>query len=112
MSILNGCQLKENKKHLPPPTNIKINVEEIKRTIEEVSSPDFAGRRAGSEGEAEAALFIAQRLKDLNLVPLGEKATYFQAFPLPQVDLRLNGKGRILFDGWQSTLKGDNVLGD
>lgn len=112
VSVLNGCQSKEYKKHLPPPVNIEISLEEIKKTIEELSSPDFAGRRAGSEGEAEAALFIAQRLKELNLVPLGENSTYFQAFPLPQVDLRSNGKRTEFYlMGGESTLKGDNVLG-
>lgn len=113
MSIFSsGCQLKENKKQLPSPTNVEISVEEIKKTLETLSSKDFAGRRAGNEGEAEAALLIAQKLQKINLVPMGEGDTYFQAFPLPQIDLRSNGKRTEFYlTGGQSTLKGDNVLG-
>lgn len=91
---------------------VKVEENRIKQHIEKLTSSDFQGRRAGTHGEAEAALYLAQALKNLDLKPLGDKNTYFQSFPLPGMDLRREANRLVFFqkDAY-SQLISDNVLG-
>ncbi len=42
-----------------------------------------AGRRAGTQGERDAAVWIAARFEELGLEPAGEDGTWFQVFSVP-----------------------------
>ncbi|MFQ5945902.1 MAG: M28 family peptidase [Anaerolineae bacterium] len=55
--------------------------------IEELTSDRYDGRRAGTEGEPEAARYLARRMAALGLAPIGDNDTYFQSFDIPFRDL-------------------------
>jgi hypothetical protein len=91
---------------------IIIDKDKIRAYVKILASENFQGRRAGTEGEAEAALYLAQELKKMDIRPIGKKNTYFQPFPLPATDLKWEGK-RLVFYVKDNTSKlvSDNILG-
>ena len=64
----------------PGPIDGKAILEHIKV----LSSDKNKGRAAGSPGAFAAADYIAARLKQLGLEPVGDKGTWFQNFDLPK----------------------------
>lgn len=56
-------------------------------TVRRLTSPDFAGCRAGSPGAEAAARWIAQRMQALGLQPAAPDGSYFQAVPIPYAEL-------------------------
>jgi hypothetical protein len=112
-----GCQNNDNKEQQSsPPASININsiIEEkrIRQYITKLTSEDFQGRRAGTSGEAEAALYLAQELKKQGLEPLGDKGTFFQSFPIPEAGLRWQ-ENRLVFFLQEDNrrLLSDNIIG-
>ena len=59
------------------PTPTKISIQE---RIEFLASDELQGRMTGSEGAKRAAEHIATQFTQLNLKPIGDEASYFQAF--------------------------------
>ncbi len=57
----------------------EINKEDLIKNVGILSSPDFDGRLAGSEGYNKAANFIANKFSELGLKPAGDEK-YFQYF--------------------------------
>ncbi len=55
--------------------------------IEQLCSPELAGREAGSPAGRQAAEYIAGRFAALGLEPAGEGGTYFQAFTVPLITM-------------------------
>jgi len=93
-------------------TKFIVEKKEIKIYVTKLTDEKFAGRRAGTRGEAEAALYLAQQFKKIGLKPGGENNTYFQSFPIPRTGIRQDEKRAkfyILSD--KSELLADNVLG-
>lgn len=118
LGVFMGCQLKDPDRQLKaaqPQINddsYHIDEKRIKEHIRKLASKDFEGRRAGSRGDAEASLYLAQELKEYGLEPLGDKGTFFQSFPIPGADLRWDNKRLVFYlkdNG--NTLLSDNVLG-
>ncbi len=88
---------------LAPPTSTPVTVEPAKldpgevahafnplpamADIEELTSERYEGRRAGTDGEREAAEYLAGRMASLGLAPIGDGDTYFQTFEIPFRDL-------------------------
>jgi hypothetical protein len=56
--------------------------EQIREDVEWLSSDEMDGRLAGTEQEAIAANYIADRFLQLGLTPAGDQDTYFQQFTL------------------------------
>ena len=52
----------------------------IQQRVEFLASDELEGRMTGSEGAKRAAEHIAMQFTHLNLKPMGDEATYFQAF--------------------------------
>ena len=110
-----------NQKKAPPEAKIlevtdkgQVHLEKIKSHIEKLSSKEFQGRRAGTKGEGETVLYLAQELKKYQIKPWGNDDTYFQTFPLPVTDLRQAGKRTEFYikdNNNGSRLMADNVLG-
>ncbi|QEH34413.1 Aminopeptidase YwaD precursor [Aquisphaera giovannonii] len=72
-----------------------------------LASDALEGRKAGSEGAAKAADYIAERFRAAGLSPAGDAGTYFQAFTARR-DLRCrNVVGVLPGDGG---LAGENVI--
>jgi len=116
LGVFLGCQPYEKEQQLKPLSQDKASVtvekDKIKQHIDKLTSNDFQGRRAGTTGEAEAALYLAEELKKLNLRPLGNKNTYFQTFPIPHTGLRWEEKRLVFYlKDTNSQLFTDNVLG-
>ncbi len=55
--------------------------------IEELASATYQGRRAGTDGERQAAQYLAGRMRALGLDPVGEGGSYFQPFDIDLLDL-------------------------
>ena len=53
--------------------------------IRELTSEEMAGRRVGTQGEAQAALYLAKQLRYLGVKPAGEGGTYFQTFTIGEI---------------------------
>ncbi len=110
-----------NQKKAPPEAKIlevtdkgQVHLEKIKSHIEKLSSKEFQGRRAGTKGEGETILYLAQELKKYQIKPWGDNETYFQTFPLPVTDLQQVGKRTEFYikeNSYRSQLVADNVLG-
>jgi hypothetical protein len=50
---------------------------------------DMSGRKPGTAGEQRATRYVAERFAELGLEPAGDRATWFQEFPI-----QTGGKGR------------------
>ena len=57
----------------------EINKEDLIKNVQTLSSPEFDGRLAGSEGYNKAANFVADKFKQYGLLPAGDDS-YFQYF--------------------------------
>ncbi len=56
-----------------------INVENIKRSVNELSAPEMEGRGTAQPGGDKAAAYLADRFAKLGLKPLGDNNTYLQS---------------------------------
>lgn len=116
LGLFLGCRHEntgqQQEKSAPANNTLRIEEKRIKEHIVKLISEDFQGRRAGTQGEAEAALYLAQELKSYGLEPLGDKGSYFQTFPIPNSSLRWEGKRLVFFhnDNGERLLS-DNVVG-
>ena len=70
-----------------------IHLDHILQDIEELSSPKFQGRQAGTTGGYASARFVAKRFKTLGLIPFAQQTDqqsgqqWFQSTPLPATHL-------------------------
>src|SRR3989442_9940819 len=58
-----------------------------KAHVSYLADPARGGRMSGSAGYADAAKYVADRFREMGLEPLGDNGTYFQHFPMPNVEL-------------------------
>ena len=100
--IFTGCSKTEEipqadkywqKKYVDYPTKLKVEKNNIIKYIDELSSEKYEGRKTGTKGETEAALYLASFLKNLDISPYN-KGNYFQ-----------------IFTDSSSGIEGENVLG-
>jgi aminopeptidase YwaD len=80
--------------------------------VQELSAPGFAGRQAGSAGEAQAGLYLARFMQKAGIMPQGERGTYFQTLPLKKYEPVLVDK-RLTFRLTAQTgeKSSENILG-
>lgn len=69
------------------PEALKFNPQNVLKDIEILSAPDMQGRETGTPGAEKAADYIAQRMKEVGLIPAGEHGTFFQKQPSPRLHL-------------------------
>ncbi len=90
---------------------LSVNRDQIEYYIEELSSDKYEGRKAGTSGEAEAALYLAGELKRFGYKTFfGDN--YFQRFSVPQTALLENNRRYYLYpkEGFEFSYA-DNVIG-
>ena len=61
------------------PQSLAFNAANVVADVERLSSPEFSGREAGTDGSRAAAEYIAARMKEVGLQPAGSKDTYLQS---------------------------------
>ena len=66
----------------------QVDIVQIKKDIEYLSSDELAGRQTGSEGELKSATYIAERFAKLKLKKKGD--SYFQNFEITQLRIAKN----------------------
>jgi hypothetical protein len=64
-----------------------FNVENVQNDIRALSSVEMQGRESGTPGAQKSAEYIAQRMKEVGLLPAGEHGTYFQNLVNPRLHL-------------------------
>ncbi len=114
----------------PPPADLQqgfdsINVEQSQEWLGILAGPKFEGRGTGQPGFIKAAHWVAGKLAEFGLEPMGDNGTYFQMLPmkrrLPVLeecyvtgpgDLRIEAKGNMGFDRFtdQQEITGDVVF--
>ena len=72
-----NSQAKDGTHAQAAPTTTKIS---IQQRVEFLASDELQGRMTGSEGAKRAAEHIATQFTQLKLKPIGDEASYFQAF--------------------------------
>ena len=71
----------------PPPADLKegfdsINIEQSKQWLGVLAGPGFEGRGTGQPGYTKAAHWVAGKLAEFGLEPIGDNGTYFQMLPM------------------------------
>jgi hypothetical protein len=64
-----------------PPTSPAITVGDLQSRLSIIADDSMMGRETGSEGDFEAAAYVAAEFARLGLEPAGENGTYFQTVP-------------------------------
>lgn len=83
----------------------------IIKHIENLTDRNFSGRKAGTRGEAKAALYLARCFQKAGLKPLGDGGTFFQSFPIDNYETVMSG-GRMTFRHASGSKKtSENILG-
>ena len=88
-----------------------ITIEQSKRWLSVLAGPGFEGRGTGQTGYTKAAHWVAGKLAEFGLEPIGDSATYFQMLPmkrrLPLIEecfiagpnnLKVEAKGNLGFE--------------
>ncbi len=99
-----------------PPADLKTGFESItpeqsKEWLSVLAGPKFQGRGTGQAGYMKAAHWVAGKLAEFGLEPVGERGTYFQTMPMtrrtPVLEqcqitgpdgLKIAGKGNLGFE--------------
>ncbi|HLF63392.1 MAG TPA: M28 family peptidase [Saprospiraceae bacterium] len=80
------------------------STEQLRKDISYLASDALEGRETGKPGAQLAATYIATRMAELKLAPMGDEGTYFQEFAMPQFDPH-NPHSTT------SVVRGSNVIG-
>ncbi|TGE27662.1 M28 family metallopeptidase [Hymenobacter metallicola] len=90
-----------------PPAFSAIQEAELRKDLFELASDSLRGRRAGTADELRAAVWVAERARQIGLEPAGDDGTYFQFYPLRRLtvaastSIRINGRALALWqDAW------------
>lgn len=67
-----------------------LNVENIVRHMEELSTEEYFGRLAGSEGNQKALAYVASYFEEIGVEPAGPEQSYFQPFSVISPDIDTN----------------------
>ncbi len=86
-----------------------ITAEQLKRDLEFLASDGLLGRNTPSPGFDAAADYIAKRLKQAGLIPLGDEGTYFQRYTMKESRVDV-GASYLEVSGARLRLGGDFVM--
>lgn len=96
----------------PPRVEKETPQDRMEQHLTVFTGQDMAGRRAGSRGEARAALYLAQCLQQAGLKPAGDAGTYMQSFPIGKYEPVEEEKRMVLRAGTGTEQEfSANVLG-
>jgi len=84
-----------------------INSDEVNSYVIELCRPEYDGRLAGSPGYDKAADFVASKLKEWGIKPLGDNGSYFQNFPRPYTTTHNPGSLELLLI---NSITGDTLI--
>lgn len=99
------------------PDTPKLQAEEVSpetrvsQYIKDLTTKEMEGRRAGSQGESRAALYLARFYQKSGLQPMGDLGTYFQTFPLGKYEPVLVNDRMTFRSVAGGTVNGENILG-
>ncbi|MDD4666207.1 MAG: M20/M25/M40 family metallo-hydrolase [Clostridia bacterium] len=89
-----------------------IQITALRKHVQVLTEKSFAGRRAGTRGEAMTGRYLAAQLQEMGLEPAGDEGTFFQGFPLPEMTLRREGKRTVFYKLKNSSQQAaENILG-
>jgi len=93
----------------PPPPELQagfetISADQAHEWLHLLAGPGFEGRGTGQIGYMKAAHWVAGKLAEYGLEPIGDGETYFQMMPiirrLPEIEhCRLEGPGDLVIEG-------------
>jgi ABC-type dipeptide/oligopeptide/nickel transport system permease component len=66
---------------------LKFDAQRAMQTIDMLSSPQFSGRETGTPGAQYAALYIAQQMQQIGLLPAGDNDSFIQTLAKPRLHL-------------------------
>src|SRR5437867_1462582 len=94
LAIAISCNLPTLAPSSPTPSSAVIapaaaafDAAKAKAHVDYLADPARGGRYSGSAGYRDAAMYVADRFREIGLEPLGDGGTYFQHFTMPIVDL-------------------------
>lgn len=73
--------------------------------VQELCSPEYDGRGAGSQGYDKVAQWIVSQLKEWGVAPSGNDNTYFQQYPWPYTKVLSPGMVNLLYISKGDTLR-------
>ena len=85
------------------PENTSISADDLRRDVFILASDEMGGRLVGTEGNKQAAEFIAERYAQLGLTPVGADGSYQHAFELVVPRLGPDGRLRVQRDDQTSS---------
>lgn len=113
----------------PPPAELQkgfesITMEQSKEWLGILAGPKFEGRGTGQPGYTKAAHWVAGKLAEFGLEPIGDNGTYFQNLPMKQriavidecfvsgPNVKIEAKGNMGFERYadQQEMTGDVVF--
>ena len=83
----------------PAPAGDSISASDLRRDIFELASDRMGGRLVGTEGNRQAAEFIAERFDALGLTPVGDDGGYLRRFDLVVATLGEDNTLNATIDG-------------
>lgn len=104
---------------LPPPPSIaegfnSIAVADAKEWLGTLASKEFAGRGTGQPGYQKAAEYVASKLKEWGIKPMGDNGTYFQGVPFNFVRFKPDsisvGAGSLTLDSSDVVFSGTATI--
>ena len=84
--------------------NPAITAADLRRHVEILASPQFAGRMTGTIGELKATQYVAEEFRGLELEPAGENNTYFQQFDFT-AGMEIEKTSTLKLDGPRKAIK-------
>lgn len=66
---------------------VKFDSQNVLKDVRALASPEMQGRETGTPGAQKAADYLAQRMKEVGLIPAGEHGTYLQNAVSPRLHL-------------------------
>lgn len=98
----------EQKEQEPNPSLLRASIglafidgEVLRKSIYELSSPEFEGRLTGTAGYALAARYSAERFRKAGVQPGGSEGTFFQPFVVEANEVTAPAMLVIEHDGWR-----------
>ncbi len=93
----------------PPPSDLangfnSIKAEEAKEWLTVLAGPEFEGRGTGQQGYVKAAHWVAGKVAEMGLKPVGDGGTYFQMLPMKRripilAECRITGPNQLEITG-------------
>ena len=88
-----------------PAQRAQFSPDEMKQWVTHLASDDLQGRQVFTEGLGVAGTYIAERLREWNVTPAGDRGTYFQTVPVLGMRTRSNSTVTVTANGETRTFR-------